>query len=225
MNHAINDIIRCMLSHAELPKVFWDEVLRIVLDLINLSPSIPLDSDVSKKVWRRKDPSYSHLRVFGYKAFIHIPKDKRFKLDVCFLGLCHDDFGYKFWDSIDKKIVRSRDIVFLEGQTIKDINKKEKAKQVTREDIDVEPKPPSRATNIGEMKFLDEKFIILLLYVGDMLIVGYDMREIQNLKRELNNSFAMKDLDPTRKIIGIKIIHDRKNGNCGYHNKSTLRMY
>ena len=43
-------------------------------------------------------------------------------------------------------------------------------------------------------KFSDDDFIILLLYVDDMLIVGHDVGKIEKLKRELSKSFAMKDL-------------------------------
>ena len=86
--------------------------------------------------------------MFGCKAFVHIPIDERSKLDgkskqCIFLGYGRDDFGYKFWDPVDKKIVRSRDVVFLEDQTIEDIEKEEKPKQVTHGFIDVEPKPPA----------------------------------------------------------------------------------
>jgi len=47
-------------------------------------------------------------------------------------------------------------------------------------------------------KFPNGKYIILLLYVDDMLIVGHDKNDIQSLKRELSKSFAMKDLGPTK---------------------------
>jgi len=60
-------------------------------------------------------------------------------------------------------------------------------------------------------KFLNGKYIILLLYVVDMLIVGHNKNDIQILKRELSKSFAMKDLGPTRQILGMKILRDRKN--------------
>ena len=43
-------------------------------------------------------------------------------------------------------------------------------------------------------KFFDDDFIILLLYVDDMLIIGHDCIKIDKLKRELSKSFAMKDL-------------------------------
>ena len=69
-----------MLSHAKLSKSFWGEAMRIAVDLINLSPSVPLDGNVLKRVWIGKDVSYSYLRVFGCRAFVHIPRDERSSL-------------------------------------------------------------------------------------------------------------------------------------------------
>ena len=43
-------------------------------------------------------------------------------------------------------------------------------------------------------KFSNGKFVILLLYVDDMLIVGQDAGVIGNLKKDLFMSFDMKDL-------------------------------
>jgi hypothetical protein len=37
-------------------------------------------------------------------------------------------------------------------------------------------------------------YIILLLYVDDMLVVGSNMHDINVIKKKLANSFAMKDL-------------------------------
>ena len=60
--------------------------------------------------------------------------------------------------------------------------------------------------------FPDGKFIILLLYVDDMLIVGQDSTMINRLKLELNKSFAMKDLGPAKQKIGMNIVRDCKKG-------------
>ena len=60
-------------------------------------------------------------------------------------------------------------------------------------------------------KFSDDDFIILLLYDGDMLIIGHDSSKIDKLKRELSKSFAMKDLGSEKQILGMKISRDRKN--------------
>ncbi|GKB35803.1 retrovirus-related pol polyprotein from transposon TNT 1-94 [Tanacetum coccineum] len=57
--------------------------------------------------------------------------------------------------------------------------------------------------------FGDDDFIILLLYVDDMLIVGKNIGRIAQLKRDLSKSLSMKDLGPTKQIIDIRIFCDR----------------
>lgn len=57
----------------------------------------------------------------------------------------------------------------------------------------------------------DGSYIILSLYVDDMLVAGSNMQEINVLKRKLANSFAMKDLDATKQILGMRITRDMKN--------------
>ena len=37
-----------------------------------------------------------------------------------FLGYSEDEFGYRLWDLLDKKVVRSCDIVFMEDKLIED---------------------------------------------------------------------------------------------------------
>ncbi|GJV14657.1 putative RNA-directed DNA polymerase [Tanacetum coccineum] len=61
----------------------------------------------------------------------------------------------------------------------------------------------------GFQRFGDDDFIILLLYVDDMLIVGKNIGRIAQLKQDLCKSFAMKDLGPAKQILGIRIFRDR----------------
>ncbi|KAL6333697.1 hypothetical protein AAG906_028883 [Vitis piasezkii] len=84
MNRTICDRIRCMFSHAKL-----------------------------SKVWIGKFVSFEHLRVFGCRAFVHVPRGEQSKLNK---------FGYRLWDLATKKIIRSRDVVFFEDQTIEDLD-------------------------------------------------------------------------------------------------------
>ena len=58
--------------------------------------------------------------MFRCLAYMHVAKDKRSKLDNIFMGYPEDEFGYKLWNLFDKKVVRIRDIVFMEDKTIKD---------------------------------------------------------------------------------------------------------
>ena len=60
-------------------------------------------------------------------------------------------------------------------------------------------------------QFEDGNFIILLLYVDDMLIVGQDLNMINRLKVELSKTFDMKDLGPSKHILGMQITRDRES--------------
>jgi hypothetical protein len=131
MNRTLVERVRCLLSQSQLSNSFWGEALSTSVHVLNLTPCVPLQFDVPDKVWTGKDVSYDHLRVFGCKAFVHIPKDERSKLDMktrqcIFLGYGLDEFGYRLYDPVEKKLVRSRDVVFMEDQTIHDIEKTEK---------------------------------------------------------------------------------------------------
>ena len=59
-------------------------------------------------------------------------------------------------------------------------------------------------------KFTDGNFIILLLYVDDMLIARNDSKLIGKLKDRLFKSFDMKDLGPAKQMFGMRITRDRK---------------
>ena len=55
-------------------------------------------------------------------------------------------------------------------------------------------------------------FIILVLYVDDMLIARKSMEEISRLKAQLSRTFEMKDLGAAKHILGMEIHRDRENG-------------
>ena len=112
-----------MLSHAKLRKSYWAEYT--IVYLINKSPSVPLKGDVPQRVWIGREISYQHLRVFGCLVYMHVAKNKRSKLDnklkpCIFMGYLEDEFSYRLWDLVDKKVVRNWDIVFLEDKAIED---------------------------------------------------------------------------------------------------------
>ena len=78
---------------------------------------------------------------------MHIPKDERSKLDAktrqcVFLGYGQDEFGYRVYDPVKKKLVRSQDVVFMEDQTIQDILKTDTpVPQCSDGLIDLDPVP------------------------------------------------------------------------------------
>jgi ATP-binding cassette subfamily B (MDR/TAP) protein 1 len=58
-------------------------------------------------------------------------------------------------------------------------------------------------------RYNEGDFLILLLYVDDMLVVGQDVKKIASLEKALSKSFAMKDLGPAKQILGMHIVRDR----------------
>ena len=125
MNRTLNERARSMRIHAGLPKMFWAEAVNTAAYLINRGPSIPLDGKIPKEVWSGKEVNLSHLRVFGCISYVHIDSAERSKLDAksnkcVFVGYGDDEFGYQFWDYENRKIIRSRDVIFNENVMYKD---------------------------------------------------------------------------------------------------------
>ena len=72
------------------------------------------------------------------------------------------------------------------------------------------------------LKTVNGSVIYLLLYVDDMLIAAKDKSEIAKLKAQLSKEFEMKDLGAAKKILGIKIIRDRKSGKLYLSQKGYI---
>lgn len=56
-------------------------------------------------------------------------------------------------------------------------------------------------------------FLVIALYVDDMLFISKGKDFITELRSHLLKKFEMKDLGATRYILGVEIIRDNKNRN------------
>ena len=61
-----------------------------------------------------------------------------------------------------------------------------------------------------------------------MLMFGNHLHDVNELKSLLSKEFDMKDLGPTKKILGMEILgmeihRDRKSSGYGSYNKVMLR--
>ena len=52
---------------------------------------------------------------------------------------------------------------------------------------------------------------MLLLYVDGMVVVGYNMKDINVLKMKLSKSFVTKYFCASKEILGMRITRDGKN--------------
>ena len=73
-------------------------------------------------MFSREKPEVKHLRIFGCPVYIHIPKEKRTKLDPSgrkgiFVGYSDTSNAYIIYFSRFKKININRDVIFDEYLT------------------------------------------------------------------------------------------------------------
>jgi hypothetical protein len=61
------------------------------------------------------------------------------------------------------------------------------------------------------VKSFKNSYVILLLYIDDMLIAGVNMEDINKLKNQLSKQFPMKDLGIAKQILGMRIVKDKVN--------------
>lgn len=57
-----------------------------------------------------------------------------------------------------------------------------------------------------------ERFLIVAVYVDDLLILSSNKKDKQRLKNELKQTFRMKDLGEAHHILGMRILRDRQKG-------------
>ena len=122
MNRTLVESVRSMLADAHLPHEFWAEAVSTAVYLRNRSPTKAVSGKTPYEAWMAKRPSVSHLRVFGCKAYAHVPKDERGKLDhkakPCVLvGYGAETKGYRLYDINKRKVLFSRDVSFNENET------------------------------------------------------------------------------------------------------------
>nr|GEX49786.1 retrovirus-related Pol polyprotein from transposon TNT 1-94 [Tanacetum cinerariifolium] len=72
-------------------------------------------------------------------------------------------------------------------------------------------------------RFRNNDFIILLLYVDDMLVACPNKDRINKLKAHLTREFEMKDLGPANKILGMQIYRDRVSMKIWLSQKSYVK--
>jgi transposase InsO family protein len=80
MNRMFMDKERSMFSGARLTQEFWVEAVDTTKYLVNMSPSSMLVDMTPHEVFYDNNPLVSHLKVFFYDAFVHVPKEKRSNL-------------------------------------------------------------------------------------------------------------------------------------------------
>jgi len=122
MNRTLVKWVHTMLVEAELPDTYWWDALRYATLLHNVSPTRSLSNSTPKESWSGNKPNVSRLRVFGCKAFVHIPDKLCGKLLakslICtFISYAQQHKAYHLVHRPSKRFIDSHDIIFDKGGT------------------------------------------------------------------------------------------------------------
>ena len=125
-NRTIVEMARSMIYAAGLSLSYWGEAVICAAYIRNRCPTSAISSDCTPyELWHGKKPSLDHLRVFGCKAYVHIPDQKRSKLDAkskpcVFIGYSDISKAYRFYDPASPSVIESRDAIFDESLVHRD---------------------------------------------------------------------------------------------------------
>ncbi|GJS77072.1 retrotransposon protein, putative, ty1-copia subclass [Tanacetum coccineum] len=72
------------------------------------------------------------------------------------------------------------------------------------------------------LKLSGSKFVILVLYVDDIILASNDLNMLYETKRFLSENFEMKDLGEASNVIGIEIYRDRSRGILGLSQRAYI---
>ena len=129
-NRTLQEMVCCLLMEANLDKKFWGEALMTATYLQNRMETSLIKNKTPFELWYGKKPRLKHIRTFGCKACLYIPKEKREKFGpraevFRFIGYSEKNKGYRLLGKDDKVII-GRDVTFFEDSYDMHDNKNKK---------------------------------------------------------------------------------------------------
>ena len=73
------------------------------------------------------------------------------------------------------------------------------------------------------LKRSNNGFVILSLYVDDILLVGNSKEMIYTAKKWLSSNFEMKDMGEASYVLGVKIVRDRAKRLLGLSQETYIK--
>jgi hypothetical protein len=73
--------MKALMNDQYLSMYLWGEAAMKTIYVQNISPHCILKDMALEEFFSGRKPNVEHLRIFGCPVYIHIPKDKRKKLE------------------------------------------------------------------------------------------------------------------------------------------------
>ena len=109
-NRTLLDMVRSMMSHANLPSSFWGYALLTTSLTLNRVPT-KMVQKTPYEIWTGKCPSMSFIRIWGCEAYVKRQVSDKLgpKSDKCYLvGYPKETKGYYFYNTSVGKVFVTR---------------------------------------------------------------------------------------------------------------------
>ncbi|KAM1543967.1 hypothetical protein PS2_013233 [Malus domestica] len=119
-NRTLMNMVRSMMSSADLPVTFWGYALYTAAYLLNRVPSKSV-SQMPCEIWHGKKPSLNHIKIWGCEAYVkklEATKLKARSVRCYFVGYPKETMGYEFYHLDDQKVFVARTAKFLEDEFV-----------------------------------------------------------------------------------------------------------
>ena len=114
------EAVRVMIHDQDLHMHLWVEPTRTTVYVQNIIFHSALGNKTPKEMFIGEKPEVSHLKIFGCLVYLHVPKEKRSKLDPSgkkgiFIGYSDESKAYKIYIRSFRQIEISKDVTFDEN--------------------------------------------------------------------------------------------------------------
>ena len=137
-NISIMETVKAMIHDQDLPMYLWEEAARTTVYVHNRIFHIALGNKTQEDIFSKENTKVSHLKIFGCLVYIHIPQEKRTKLDPSgkkglFVGYSEQSKSYRIYILGYCQTELSRDIITFDEDTTFRKSKKDKEDQEEHE--------------------------------------------------------------------------------------------
>jgi hypothetical protein len=123
-NRTIMEAVKTMIHDQDLPMHLWAEAARTTVYVQNRLSHSALGFKTPEEMFFGKKPKVSHFKIFGCQVFVHIPKERRTKMDPSgkkgiFVGYCEVSKAFRIYILGYHCIEINKDVTFDEDVALK----------------------------------------------------------------------------------------------------------
>ncbi|CAI7833165.1 unnamed protein product [Closterium sp. NIES-54] len=244
-NWTIIECGRTIFVDSDLPLRFWPLAIRHATVIKNrVLTHVGGQHWVPMEKWSGKKPLVDMLRVFGCMGLMHVPKEKRDKLQAVAVWAVHLATAVCGW-KVEQMDVKT---AFLYGVVDEEIYMKQpegyddgsghvcrlnKAiyglKQAPRcwyaRLVEALEALGFKVSECDESLFMtegEEEKVFFLVYVDDILLLSPSLERIKEVQGKLEETFQCKALGPVGYYLGLHVERDEVNGWLRLHQHKYL---